>query len=437
CLRDATSKTAVNQKVDPRPSWLSTPMAPPIIPTSCLQIARPSPVPPYLRVVDASAWTNGENSVATWSGRMPIPVSVMAKRTVAMPARWLSSATSSVTSPRSVNLTALAQRLMITWRRRCVSPRRNGGISGDTRARISIPFADAWTRRGSMTSSIVSNSSRSRLSRVTFRASILERSRMLSIRASRVRPLVWATAAYRRCSPVRSVSTSIPNPHKQRGLARQETMHTSTHASVTDHTYAAPTLQPRVIIEYQRARRLHLIPLLRAEVYLLQFRQRRFPARPRGALPRGAGARDPRPRLGLDSRNGLPGRRYPEQSRARCSARAARPDPRTSLGGSHHRSCSRQHRARHRPRLGRCRHQPRFSRRTIFRRKGTPPHRAHAHRAGRGRRDCGAARRGHTQHQYRPDRRALRPDRSFLARISRLGGAPRAGTRLRLHARSG
>src|ERR1019366_730675 len=51
----------------------------------------------------------------------------------------------------------------------------------------------------------------------------------------------------------------------------------------------------RVIIEYQRARRLYLIPFLRAEVHLLQFRQRRFPARTRGALPPGARARDPRP----------------------------------------------------------------------------------------------------------------------------------------------
>src|ERR1019366_1797018 len=78
---------------------------------------------------------------------------------------------------------------------------------------------------------------------------------------------------------------------------------------------------PRVIIEYQRARRLHLIPFLRAEVYLLQFRQRCLPARNRGALPRGAGARDPRPRLGLDSRYGIPGRRHTEPSAARGLAR--------------------------------------------------------------------------------------------------------------------
>ena len=76
---------------------------------------------------------NGENSAAAWSGRIPIPVSVTVKRTVAVPSPWLSSAASSVTSPRSVNLMALAQRLVNTWRRRWASPRRSGGISGDTR----------------------------------------------------------------------------------------------------------------------------------------------------------------------------------------------------------------------------------------------------------------------------------------------------------------
>src|ERR1019366_2887019 len=104
---------------------------------------------------------------------------------------------------------------------------------------------------------------------------------------------------------------------------------------------------PRVIIEYQRVRRLRLIPFLRAEVHLLQFRQRRFPARNRGALPRGTGARDPLPRLGLDSRNGLPGRRHTEPSAAGGLVRPARRHPRTSLGGGHHRSRSWQHHARH------------------------------------------------------------------------------------------
>ena len=49
------SKTAVNQKVEPSPSRLSSPIFPPIFSTSCLEMANPRPVPPYLRVVDTSA----------------------------------------------------------------------------------------------------------------------------------------------------------------------------------------------------------------------------------------------------------------------------------------------------------------------------------------------------------------------------------------------
>ena len=42
-------------KVDPRPGSLSTVMSPPIIWQKRLMIASPRPVPPYLRVVEASA----------------------------------------------------------------------------------------------------------------------------------------------------------------------------------------------------------------------------------------------------------------------------------------------------------------------------------------------------------------------------------------------
>jgi hypothetical protein len=45
-------------KVEPRPTSLSTVISPPIIWQNRLLIARPSPVPPYFRVVDASACEN-------------------------------------------------------------------------------------------------------------------------------------------------------------------------------------------------------------------------------------------------------------------------------------------------------------------------------------------------------------------------------------------
>jgi hypothetical protein len=43
-------------KVEPRPYWLSTEISPPISVQSWRTIDRPSPVPPNLRAVPASAW---------------------------------------------------------------------------------------------------------------------------------------------------------------------------------------------------------------------------------------------------------------------------------------------------------------------------------------------------------------------------------------------
>ncbi len=50
-------------------------MAPPICSASDLLIARPSPVPPYLRLMEASTWLN-ESKIRSWcSGGIPGPVS--------------------------------------------------------------------------------------------------------------------------------------------------------------------------------------------------------------------------------------------------------------------------------------------------------------------------------------------------------------------------
>ena len=63
-------------KVEPLPGSLSTVMSPPIIWQKRWLIASPSPVPPYLRVVEASACVNAWNSFAICSGVMPMPVSL-------------------------------------------------------------------------------------------------------------------------------------------------------------------------------------------------------------------------------------------------------------------------------------------------------------------------------------------------------------------------
>ena len=69
------AKSTVNQNVDPSPGLLSTPIWPPMSSTNCLEIASPSPVPPYLRVMEPSACTKGWKSPRTASSPMPMPVS--------------------------------------------------------------------------------------------------------------------------------------------------------------------------------------------------------------------------------------------------------------------------------------------------------------------------------------------------------------------------
>ena len=55
---------------------LSTPISPPMSSTSRFEIARPRPVPPYFRVVEASAWTNGSKRRACASAAMPRPTAI-------------------------------------------------------------------------------------------------------------------------------------------------------------------------------------------------------------------------------------------------------------------------------------------------------------------------------------------------------------------------
>jgi hypothetical protein len=73
----------LNQNVEPSPTRLVTPICPPINSTRRLQIARPRPVPPKRRVVDASACTKRSNKRSIASGEMPTPVSSIAKRSMA------------------------------------------------------------------------------------------------------------------------------------------------------------------------------------------------------------------------------------------------------------------------------------------------------------------------------------------------------------------
>jgi len=97
-------------KVEPRPGSLSTVMSPPIIWQKRLVIASPRPVPPYLQVVDASAWENSWNSLPICSGVMPMPVSATAIVTHSRPFSCPCRAAMAMV-PRSLNLLALLAKL--------------------------------------------------------------------------------------------------------------------------------------------------------------------------------------------------------------------------------------------------------------------------------------------------------------------------------------
>ena len=96
---------------------------PPISSASRLLIARPRPVPPYLRVVEASACAERLEQAPHAFGREAD--AGVAHRERQLGARRLPcgvAVTVSTTSPCSVNLTALASRLSRIWRSRVTSP---------------------------------------------------------------------------------------------------------------------------------------------------------------------------------------------------------------------------------------------------------------------------------------------------------------------------
>ncbi len=109
-----TSAGNVTVKVVPCPASLATVRSPPINRQNRRLMARPSPVPPYLRVVDASACENAWNNFDTCSGVIPIPVSATSKfivEDVLLPDSASSFQMRRVMVPFSVNLLALLKRL--------------------------------------------------------------------------------------------------------------------------------------------------------------------------------------------------------------------------------------------------------------------------------------------------------------------------------------
>jgi len=168
---------------------------------------RPRPVPWYLREKEPSAWVK-ESKIRSsmWAG-MPTPVSVTSKRSPTAPSARLgrSQSTCTCTKPASVNLMELPTRLKSTWRTRPGSPTRAGGMSGPPVQPRERFFSRAWGRKMSSTESRTSARLKGTWAISTLPASILDRSRMSLITASRFWPEVEAVSTYLRCRASRGV----------------------------------------------------------------------------------------------------------------------------------------------------------------------------------------------------------------------------------------
>ena len=220
----------VNQKVEPFPSVLSTPIWPPINSTNCLEIARPKPVPPYFLVVEASTWVKDWNSFFWSPGAIPIPVSLTlnsrkSERLLPSFNGWIFSKnfwsplavnnpgilpveTSITTSPTSVNLIALLIKLVSICRNRAASPLIRSGTSLSISATNSIPFSCAGVANKSSTSSRQILRSNSIVSKRISPASSLERSRISLMMDSKFCPLSFSVCTKSSCSGVSCVFSS-------------------------------------------------------------------------------------------------------------------------------------------------------------------------------------------------------------------------------------
>ena len=198
-----------NVNVEPSPTRLRTVSVPPRSSAICRPIARPRPVPPCVREIDASAWTNGSNTSSRSAGGMPGPVSVTATRRQRLdPSPAPPRPNDAVTAPASVNLSALPRRLVTTWRTFTPSVSTQAGRSPATVTASASPFAAAVGRKRSSSSVASRRSSSGALSTVAFPA---RRRAWLSIAltsAARLRLLAARATAISWCSGGRSAPAS-------------------------------------------------------------------------------------------------------------------------------------------------------------------------------------------------------------------------------------
>ncbi|PMQ08393.1 hypothetical protein JaAD80_27185 [Janthinobacterium sp. AD80] len=170
------SKRQMKRKSEPLPSSLFTLSSPPIRSTMRRQMARPSPVPPYLRLVLLSPWEKASKMCSCSTAPMPMPVSRTENSSVTLAASSLALRMDSTTSPSLVNLTALPTRLIRICSRRSASPISSGGTPGSSTKTGSTPRAQALLASSTPTLPSMRSSWKRRCSSTIWPASILEKS---------------------------------------------------------------------------------------------------------------------------------------------------------------------------------------------------------------------------------------------------------------------
>ena len=142
-----SSKSIVKKNVVPSPGSECKSSCPPISSINLDEIVRPSPVPPYLRVIDVSACEKASKILAFCSLVTPIPLSCTSNLILVIPSCPESSfLISTLIDPELlVNLTAFERRLITTSLILVGSPLIGCSSSGSMKQPRSICFSLART----------------------------------------------------------------------------------------------------------------------------------------------------------------------------------------------------------------------------------------------------------------------------------------------------
>ena len=219
----ASQRAVRTKRSSPVPTRSPRRSAPCIISTSCLEMARPRPVPPYLRVVEPSACVNDwKISGKVFVGHADAGVGHrdMRDRTVvALAPPW--RATSMTTSPRSVNLTALVTRFdeHLPHPPRVAAQQRSARRRRWCKPAPPLCLARAAPASQRCPPRLRANQNRC-VSKVSLPASIFEKSRMSLMMLSSVSVLLRMVSTNSRCSSS-SVRVQQQVRHARDGIHRR------------------------------------------------------------------------------------------------------------------------------------------------------------------------------------------------------------------------